>query len=71
MSDQKLELESMTCEELLRQLARLSTERDALHADLGAAQPSGQETRVEDMDRQAAQIKRIGELLTEKGCQGS
>jgi hypothetical protein len=70
MSDQA-NLESMTCEELLRELARLSSERDHLQADLGTpAQASPAQTpQVAGMLEQSSRMDRIGELLKQKNCQ--
>ena len=70
MSDQS-NLESMTCEELLRELARLSSERDHLQADLGtpARASAAQAPHVAGMLDQASRMDRIGELLKEKQCQ--
>jgi hypothetical protein len=70
MSDQS-NLESMTCEELLRELARLSSERDHLHADIGTpAQASkAQAPHVTGMLEQTSRMDRISELLKDKRCQ--
>jgi hypothetical protein len=64
-------LESMTCEELLRELARLSSERDHVQADVATpAQASDEQApQVASMLEQSARIDRIGELLKEKKCQ--
>jgi len=71
MSDQS-NLESMTCEELLRELARLSSERDHLHADIGtpAQASTAQAPQVAGMLEQSSRMDQIGELLKEKKCQG-
>jgi hypothetical protein len=70
MSDQG-NLESMTCEELLRELAQLSSERDHVQADIGTpAQASdAQSSQVAGMLDQASRMDRISELLKEKKCQ--
>jgi hypothetical protein len=64
-------LETMTCEQLLRELARLSSERDHVQADVATpARASGaQAPQVAGMLDQSALIARIGELLKEKKCQ--
>jgi hypothetical protein len=70
MSDQA-SLESMTCEELLRELAQLSSERDHIQAGIGTpAQASdAQSPQVAGMLDQASRMDRISELLKEKKCQ--
>jgi len=71
MSDQ-FNLESMTCEELLRELARLSSERDHLQSNIGtpAQASAAQAPQVAGMLDQTSRMDRIGELLKEKKCQG-
>jgi hypothetical protein len=71
MSDQS-NLESMTCEELLRELARLSSERDHLQADIGtpAQASAAQAPQVAGMLEQSSRMDRIGQLLKDKKCQG-
>lgn len=63
-------VETMSCDELLRELARLTSERDVLQAQVGAADTAdpSQGTQVTAMERQAARMKRIGELIAQKGC---
>jgi hypothetical protein len=70
MSDQA-NLEAMSCEELLRELARLSSERDHVQADIGTpAQASdAQAPLVAGMIEQTSRMDRISELLKEKKCQ--
>jgi len=70
MSDQA-NLEAMTCEELLRELARLSSERDHVQADVGtpAKASAAQAPQVAGMLDQASRMDRISELLKEKNCQ--
>ena len=65
-------LESMTCEERLRELARLSSERDHLQANIGTpAQASAEQApHVADMFDQNSRMDQISELLKEKRCQG-
>jgi hypothetical protein len=64
-------LESMTCEELLRELARLSSERDHVQADVATPvqASNAQAPQVASMLDQSARIERIGELLKQKKCQ--
>lgn len=64
------DLETMSCDELLRELARLTSERDVLQAQVGTADTadSSQRSQVVAMERQAARMKRIGELIAQKGC---
>jgi hypothetical protein len=64
-------LEAMTCEELLRELARLSSERDHTHADVATPSQASDEQapQVAGMLDQSARIERIGELLKAKKCQ--
>jgi hypothetical protein len=71
MSDQS-NLANMTCDELLRELARLSSERDHLQADIGTpAQASAtQAPQVAGLFDQTSRMDQIGELLKEKKCQG-
>jgi hypothetical protein len=65
------ELESMSCEELLKELARLTAERDHVQSQIGTpAQASAEQApQVKHMLDQGALIDRIGELLKSKGCQ--
>jgi hypothetical protein len=63
----------MSCEELLRELARLTSERDHIQSEVATpdrATPE-QAPRVANMVDQGMRIDRIGELLKAKGCQGS
>jgi hypothetical protein len=64
-------LESMSCEDLLKELARLTAERDHVQSQVGTpAQASDEQApQVEHMLNQAALIDRIGELLAARGCQ--
>lgn len=70
MSDQS-NLESMTCAELLRELARISSERDHLQADIGtpAQASAAQAPQVAGLLEQTSRMDRISELLKEKKCQ--
>jgi hypothetical protein len=70
MSDQARALEAMSCEELLKELARLGSERDHVQSQVGTpdqAMPE-QAPQVEGMLRQNDRMERIGELLKSKGC---
>jgi hypothetical protein len=73
MTEQQRTLESMTCDELLKELARLTSERDHVHAEVATPTQatSEQAGQVAGMLEQAARITRIGELLKAKGCQGA
>jgi hypothetical protein len=64
-------LEAMTCEELLRELARLSSEHDHVQADVATpAQASDEQApQVAGMLEQSSRMERIGELLKQKKCQ--
>jgi hypothetical protein len=64
-------LDSMNCEELLKELARLTAERDHVHSQIGTpAQASAEQApQVEHMLEQGKLIDRIGELLQAKRCQ--
>jgi hypothetical protein len=70
MSDQA-NLEAMSCEELLRELARLSSERDHIQADVGtpAQASAAQAPQVASLFAQVSRLDRISELLKEKKCQ--
>jgi hypothetical protein len=70
MSEQAT-LESMTCEELLRELARLSSERDHVQAEVAtpARASEARSSQVVGMLDQSTRIARIGELLKAKRCQ--
>jgi hypothetical protein len=70
MTEQPHSLESMSCEELLKELARLTSERDHLHAAVATPDQADAEQapQVETMLNQGRHIDRIGELLKAKGC---
>jgi hypothetical protein len=70
MSDEPRALESMSCEELLREMSRLTSERDHLQAQVGMPGTATVEElpRVNDVAQQAETIDRITELLKAKGC---
>jgi hypothetical protein len=61
----------MSCKELLKELARLTSERDHAHAQVATpAQASDEQLpQVAGMLDQGARIDRIGELLKAKGCE--
>ena len=71
MTEQPQALESMSCEELLRELARLTSARDHLHAAVATPSQADAEqaSQVKSMLNQGERIDRIGELLKAKGCQ--
>lgn len=64
------DLESMNCDELLRELARLAASSDALNAEVATpdqAAPS-QEQEVSSLVGQRERMDRISELIKAKGC---
>ena len=71
MTQEQRALESLSCKELLKELARLTAERDHVQSQIGTpAQASTEQApQVEHLLSEAAQIDRIGELLKAKGCQ--
>ena len=71
MSDEPSELEAMSCEELLREMARITSERDQVQSQVGTPQQANadQGPQVGHMLDQGARIEKIGELLKAKGCQ--
>jgi hypothetical protein len=71
MEEQFKALEGMTCEELLRELARLSSERDHVQAEVATPEQASPEQapQVASMLDQGRLLDRIGELLKAKGCQ--
>jgi hypothetical protein len=73
MSDEQRPLESLSCEELLKELARLTSERDHVHAEVATPAKASDEQlpQVVGMLDQSARIERIGELLKAKRCQES
>ena len=71
MTDEPQILEVMSCDELLRELARLTSERDHVQSQVATPEQADadQASPVGPMLDQGARIERIGELLKEKGCQ--
>jgi hypothetical protein len=71
MNSEARQLEDMTCDELLAELSRLTSERDHTQSQVGTPQQAvpEQSTQVEGMMRQSNRMDRIGELLKSKGCQ--
>lgn len=63
-------LDTMACEELLAELARLTASKDRLNASVATPEQADphQEPHVDTMLDVSAQIDRIGELLRAKGC---
>ncbi|HEX5688474.1 MAG TPA: hypothetical protein VFX76_00630 [Roseiflexaceae bacterium] len=70
-TDEPQALESMSCEELLREMARLTSERDHVQSQVAtpAQADPDQAGQVVHMIDQGERIERIGELLKAKGCQ--
>jgi hypothetical protein len=70
MSDEPRALEAMSCEELLRELARLTSERDHMQAQVGMPGRATAEElpQVNTVADQGERMDRIGELLKLKGC---
>ena len=70
MSDDAQTLEAMNCEELLKELARLTSERDQLQAQVATPEQAtpAQAPQVDGMLQQSERIQRIGELIEAKGC---
>jgi hypothetical protein len=71
MDDQPKNLEMMSCDELLRELARLTSERDHIQAEVATPDQAAAEQapQVQNMLNQSARMDRIGELLKAKRCQ--
>ena len=71
MSDKRRALEEMNCDELLKELARLTSERDHLQAQVGmpGTATADELPQVNSVAQQGEQMDRIGELLKSKGCQ--
>lgn len=64
------DLETMSCEELLRELARLAASSDALNAEVATPEQAApeQEHQVNSLIDQRQRMDRIGELITAKRC---
>jgi hypothetical protein len=71
MADEQNSLESMSCAELLKELARLTSERDQTSAAVATTEQAGDERQVAALRQESARIDRIGELLKAKGCDDS
>jgi hypothetical protein len=71
VSDEPRALEEMTCEELLKELARLTSERDHTQSQVGTLTTATPEQlpQVNSIAQQSERMDRIGELLKSKGCQ--
>jgi hypothetical protein len=71
MNERPQPLEAMSCEELLKELARLTSERDHVQSQVATPEQASAEQapQVAHMLDQSARIERIGELLKAKGCQ--
>jgi len=70
MSDEPRGLEAMDCEELLRELTRLTSERDHMQAQVGMPGKATPEElpQVNSVAQQGEIMDRITELLKLKGC---
>ncbi len=70
MSDEPRALEAMSCEELLRELARITSERDHMQAQVGMPGTATPEElpQVNNVAQQGETMDRITELLKAKGC---
>ena len=70
MDDEPRALEAMSCEELLKELARLSSERDHLQGQVATPDRASPEQapQVDSMLKQSERMERIGELLKAKRC---
>lgn len=73
MADTQADLESMSCEELLKELAQLAAEGDELNAEVATPQQAApqQESQVVDLVNTRARMDRITQLLKDKGCEGA
>lgn len=73
MSDQPKNLDTMSCDELLRELARLTSERDRTSEQVATPAQAGDEQapQVATMINESDRVDRIGQLLKEKNCDGS
>ncbi len=73
MSDQRSNLESMTCAELLEELAQLASEGDRLNAEVATPAQAApeQESQVVDLKDTRARMDRITQLLKDKGCESA
>ena len=73
MPEEQRALESMSCEELLKELAHLTSEHDQTSAAVATPEQASdeQQPQVAALHRESARIDRIGELLKAKGCADS
>jgi hypothetical protein len=71
MSDEPRALEEMTCDELLKELARLTSERDHTQSQIGTPGTATPEQlpQVNSVAQQGERMDRIAELIKSKGCQ--
>ncbi|GAB4204035.1 MAG: hypothetical protein OHK0022_28780 [Roseiflexaceae bacterium] len=70
MAEETAPLESMSCEELLRLLASLTTKRDRDTASVMGEDDTTAATE-ETLVAQRDQLSRVTELLKAKGCEGA
>lgn len=70
MTNQDQDLEAMNCEELLRELARLAADSDAVNAEIATPEQATpeQEPQAANLVDQRARMDRISELLKAKNC---
>lgn len=72
MPDQPRDIEKMSCDELLRELARLTSELDRTNEQVATPEQASDEQipQVASMFNQRSRLDRIGELIKQKGCEG-
>lgn len=70
MMNQDEDLESMSCDELLRELASLATDSDQVNAEIATPAQAApeQEPQVASLINQRTRMDRISELLKAKNC---
>ncbi|HMQ35531.1 MAG TPA: hypothetical protein PKD53_32790 [Chloroflexaceae bacterium] len=70
MTKHDQDLESMSCDELLRELARLAPDSDAVNAEVATPERAtpAQEPQAASLVNQRARMDRISELLKAKNC---
>lgn len=70
MTNQDQDLESMNCNELLRELASLATDSDHVNSEIATPEQAApeQEPQVVSLINQRTRMDRISELLKAKNC---
>lgn len=70
MTNQDQDLEAMSCDELLRELASLATDSDHVNAEVGTPEQAApeQEPQVASLVNQRVRMDRISELIKAKNC---